>query len=158
MHNVCNVQQQSPSCGCKAMFIKTLYRCCTSHQHHLIFKGVQMVITNLFNGIINVPLSIITRGADLWGMLLTIQLITTFRKSKNVKQMQSFVGKTFHQICYLYVLHLCVCKCQSLISPRLLDKMVSLTQIYMYPAYSTCLGLCVTEVTICLVGLTCWHF
>ena len=32
-----------------------------------------MVITSLFNGIINVPLSIIAHGADLWAMLLAIQ-------------------------------------------------------------------------------------
>ena len=36
-------------------------------------RGVQMVITSLFNGIINVPLSIIAHGADLWTMLLAIQ-------------------------------------------------------------------------------------
>ena len=32
-----------------------------------------MVITSLFNGIINVPLSIIAHRADLWAMLLAIQ-------------------------------------------------------------------------------------
>ena len=50
----------------------------TAQLSHLIFKGVQMVITSLFNGIINVSLSIIARGADLCALLLAIQLLTTF--------------------------------------------------------------------------------
>ena len=50
------------------IFLSHLFLSCTDvQQSHLLFKGVQMVITNLFNGIMNVPLSIISRGGGSMG-------------------------------------------------------------------------------------------